>query len=161
MRKTPLGIAATLLFAAGIASGGVSAQSTSTTSTNASGTGKAGVSTPASGDRSATGSGSARASSPAAGQTATPPRGDALGPGSGSLNPNVPAIGGVTPNRAELPSSAFTKLDAQSRGYVTLEDVRQLDGFESAFRQADQNRDGRLNASEFNSAWDIFTRSVR
>lgn len=66
-------------------------------------------------------------------------------------------MGGVTPNRAELASSAFTKLDAASRGFITLNDVRQLAGFESAFRQADVNRDGRLNPSEFNSAWSAFT----
>ena len=70
-------------------------------------------------------------------------------------------MSGVVPNRAELPSSAFTKLDAGNRGYVTLEDVRQLDGFETAFRQADQNGDGRLNASEFNSAWGAYTGNVR
>jgi len=70
-------------------------------------------------------------------------------------------MSGVVPNRAELPNSAFTKLDAGSRGYVTLDDVRQLEGFETAFRQADQNGDGRLNASEFNSAWGVYTGNVR
>jgi hypothetical protein len=69
--------------------------------------------------------------------------------------------GGMTPDRTELPSSAFTKLDAASRGFVTLADVRQLAGFESAFRQADMNRDGRLNPSEFNSAWGAFTGNTR
>lgn len=73
----------------------------------------------------------------------------------------VPAMNGVVPNRAELASSAFTKLDAGKRGYVSLDDVRQLDGLESAFRQADQNADGRLNASEFNSAWGVYTGNVR
>jgi hypothetical protein len=93
----------------------------------------------------------------------TAPRGDALAPGTGAgtVSGGVPAIGGVTPNRAELPGSAFTKLDVGSKGYVTMEDVRQLDGFDSAFRQADQNGDGRLNASEFNSAWGAFTGNVR
>ena len=78
-----------------------------------------------------------------------------------AITGGVPAIGGVTPNRAELASSAFTKLDAASRGYLTVEDVRQLNGFESAFRQADQNGDGRLNQSEFNSAWSAFTGNAR
>ena len=93
----------------------------------------------------------------------TPPRGDALAPGSGAgkLGAALPAIGGVTPNRAELAGSAFTKLDAGSRGYLTLEDVRQLDGFDSAFRQADRNRDGRLDATEFNVAWGAYTGNVR
>ncbi|HVE51051.1 MAG TPA: hypothetical protein VNG69_15735 [Casimicrobiaceae bacterium] len=92
---------------------------------------------------------------------ATPPRSDALGSGTTGISGGVPAIGGVTPNRAELASSAFTKLDAGSRGYITLDDVRQLQGFESAFRQADQNGDGRLNASEFNVAWAMYTGNVR
>lgn len=69
----------------------------------------------------------------------------------------MPLPHGIVPNRAELPMSAFNKLDTDSKGYVTLDDVRQLDGFASAFAQADQNRDGRLNASEFNSAWAIYT----
>lgn len=64
---------------------------------------------------------------------------------------------GIVPNKAELAISAFHKLDPENKGYVTREDVVQLSGFESAFAQADQNRDGRLNASEFNSAWAIYT----
>ena len=86
--------------------------------------------------------------------------GGAAATGTGAYG-GTPSMSGVTPNRAELPGSAFTKLDAGSRGYVTLDDVRQLAGFESAFRQADQNGDGRLNASEFNSAWGAYTGNVR
>ncbi len=66
-------------------------------------------------------------------------------------------VRGITPNRAELAISAFGKLDAESKGYVTLDDVAQLEGFRSAFLEADQNHDGRLNASEFNSAWARYT----
>lgn len=64
---------------------------------------------------------------------------------------------GMTPNRAELAISAFDKLDAENKGYVTLENVAQLEGFRSVFLEADQNHDGRLNASEFNSAWARYT----
>ena len=64
---------------------------------------------------------------------------------------------GIVPNKSELPISAFNKLDNGNKGYVVRDDVVQLQGFESAFLQADQNRDGRLNASEFNSAWSIYT----
>jgi hypothetical protein len=92
---------------------------------------------------------------------ASPARSDALSGAEGSSLSGVPALGGVTPNRAELPASAFGKLDAGNRGYVTLDDVRQLQGFESAFRQADQNGDGRLNLSEFNTAWGLYTGNVR
>ena len=63
----------------------------------------------------------------------------------------------MTPNRAELAISAFDKLDAENKGYVTLENVAQLEGFRSVFLEADQNHDGRLNASEFNSAWARYT----
>jgi hypothetical protein len=83
------------------------------------------------------------------------------GGGTAAITGGVPGMGGITPNRAELPDSAFTKLDVGNRGYVTLDDVRQLDGFESAFRQSDQNGDGRLNASEFNAAWGMYTGNVR
>ncbi len=93
--------------------------------------------------------------------SATPNATTGAGYTGGGISGGVPGMSGVTPNRAELASSAFTKLDAGNRGYVTLEDVRQLEGFESAFRQADQNGDGRLNASEFNSAWGAYTGNVR
>ena len=93
--------------------------------------------------------------------TATPNATTGAGYTGGGISGGVPGMSGVTPNRAELASSAFTKLDAGNRGYVTPEDVRQLEGFESAFRQADQNGDGRLNASEFNSAWGAYTGNVR
>lgn len=97
---------------------------------------------------------------PAGGTTTTGPAGITSNT-SGAITGGLPTMGGITPGRAELAGSAFTKLDAGSRGYVTLEEVRQLDGFESAFRQGDQNGDGRLNPSEFNSAWAIYTGNVR
>jgi len=49
-------------------------------------------------------------------------------------------------------------LDTNKRGFLTREDVAKLPGFESAFRQADQNGDGRLSLGEFDSAWIIYTR---
>jgi Ca2+-binding EF-hand superfamily protein len=52
---------------------------------------------------------------------------------------------------------AFGKLTRNNASYVTREDVQQLEGFETAFQQADQNGDGRLNAAEFNSAWTMYT----
>ncbi|HVF64548.1 MAG TPA: EF-hand domain-containing protein [Casimicrobiaceae bacterium] len=95
---------------------------------------------------------------PAPGATVNSGGGFIVEPGSAA---GLPPITGVTPNRAELATSAFTKLDVNRRGYVTLDDVRQLDGFASAFRQHDQNGDGRLNASEFNSAWAVYTGNAR
>ncbi len=72
----------------------------------------------------------------------------------------MPMPHGIVPNRAELPGSAFQKLDAANKGYVIPDDVAQMSGFESAFRQADRNRDGRLDAPEFERAWDIYTSST-
>lgn len=97
---------------------------------------------------------------PALAETTAPGPGTAPG---AAVNPSGSAAGaiamphGIVPSRSELPMSAFNKLDNGSKGYVTRDDVTQLEGFESAFMQADQNRDGRLNASEFNSAWAIYT----
>ncbi|HEX4885187.1 MAG TPA: EF-hand domain-containing protein [Casimicrobiaceae bacterium] len=78
-----------------------------------------------------------------------------------AISGGVPALRGITPSRAELPASAFTKLDSNQRGYVTREDARQLDGFDAAFRAADQDGDGRLNASEFNAAWALYSGNSR
>ena len=78
-------------------------------------------------------------------------------PAATNSNSAMPMPHGIVPSRSELPMSAFNKLDNNNKGYVTRDDVQQLSGFESAFGQADQNRDGRLNASEFNSAWAIYT----
>jgi Ca2+-binding EF-hand superfamily protein len=60
------------------------------------------------------------------------------------------------PGKSELAPSAFGKLDANRRGYVTREDVSQLSGFDKVFQQADANDDGRLNAEEFNRAWSLY-----
>ena len=54
---------------------------------------------------------------------------------------------------------AYGKLNRSNASYLTWDDVRQLEGFETAFQQADQNRDGRLSPAEFNSAWSMYTGS--
>lgn len=61
------------------------------------------------------------------------------------------------PGKAELAPSAFGKLDANRRGYVTREDTTQLNGFDNAFQQADANKDGRLSQDEFNRAWNLYS----
>lgn len=91
--------------------------------------------------------------------------GMALGQGTSGTTPAATANGpsaqpmphGIVPNKSELAISAFHKLDPDNKGYVTRDDVAQLAGFEGVFAQADMNHDGRLNASEFNSAWAIYT----
>jgi len=72
--------------------------------------------------------------------------------------PAAPAHGPV-PSRSETAAEAYGKLNRNNAGYLTWDDVRHLDGFETAFQQADQNHDGRLNPAEFNSAWSMYTGS--
>ena len=99
----------------------------------------------------------AGAATPEARKQPAPPA-DRAGAG---ISGGLPAMSGITPSRAELPSSAFTKLDGQQRGYLTREDVGQLDGFEASFRRGDQNGDGRLTAAEFEAAWSHYSGSAR
>ena len=76
-------------------------------------------------------------------------------PGYSSSATQMPAM---IPNKSETASSAFDKLDASHAGYVTKEQVAKLDGFNSAFTQADKDKDGKLNRDEFQAAWAIYTR---
>ena len=76
-----------------------------------------------------------------------------------SMNGTHSQSGGITsiaPSKSELSSSAFEKLDVNKRGFVTRADVAQLPGFDSAFRQADGNNDGRLSQDEFQRAWALY-----
>jgi hypothetical protein len=61
----------------------------------------------------------------------------------------------VVPSRTESGPSAFAKLDTKHLGYLTSEDVSQLQGFN--FKAADKNKDGKLDATEFNAAWAIYS----
>jgi len=70
--------------------------------------------------------------------------------------PAAPAHGPI-PSRSETAMEAYGKLNRSNAGYLTWDDVRQLDGFETAFQQADQNHDGHLSPAEFNSAWSMYT----
>jgi len=72
--------------------------------------------------------------------------------------PAAPAHGPI-PSRSETAMEAYGKLNRSNAGYLTWDDVRQLEGFETAFQQADQNHDGRLSPAEFNSAWAMYTGS--
>jgi hypothetical protein len=59
----------------------------------------------------------------------------------------------VIPSKAELADSAFQKLDATRKGYVTMEDTKGLDGFDQAFREADADHTGKLDFGQFKKAW--------
>ena len=51
---------------------------------------------------------------------------------------------------AQAPSSErFQLLDANSDGFVTREEAGALSGFDAAFNEGDENRDGRLDVTEF------------
>lgn len=54
----------------------------------------------------------------------------------------------------------FTRLDANRDGYVSHEEARQLRGFDQAFSEADENRDGKLDAAEFTKAQSIHDREA-
>ena len=76
-----------------------------------------------------------------------------------STAPAAPALGPV-PARSDTAMEAYGKLNRDHASYLTRDDLRQLQGFESSFQQADQNGDGRLNPAEFNSAWSRYTGST-
>ena len=61
----------------------------------------------------------------------------------------------VAPSKTESGPSAFAKLDMKHRGYLNSEEVSQLQGFN--FKNADKNSDGKLDATEFNAAWVIYS----
>ena len=64
---------------------------------------------------------------------------------------------GIVPSKSEMSDSAFKKLDASNKGYVTKDDAKALSGFDSSFQAADADHDGKLTANEFKNAWTSFT----
>ena len=67
--------------------------------------------------------------------------------------PGAPAIVIVpVPAMTEGSLTAFEKLDAGHRGYVTRSDTDRLSGH-IEFDSADRNHDGRLDIDEFQRAW--------
>ena len=90
---------------------------------------------------------------------ATPPTPPVATPPTPAATPDAPkspiASQVVAPSKTESGPSAFAKLDTKHRGYVSSEDVSQLQGFN--FKNADKNSDGKLDAAEFNAAWVIYS----
>ena len=67
--------------------------------------------------------------------------------------PVLPAAPEALPSRTEPAPRAFDTIDARRRGYVTREDLDQLKD-SAGFDAADLNKDGRLDASEFQRFWE-------
>jgi hypothetical protein len=72
--------------------------------------------------------------------------------GSGSAHAADP----TSPASPENPS--FRKTDTNRDGYVSQEEAKRLSNFERAFSEADDNRDGKLDADEFLKAQAIHDR---
>jgi Ca2+-binding EF-hand superfamily protein len=85
---------------------------------------------------------------------ATSPATNAATPGAAPRTGNVTAI---APNKAETPDSAFKKLDASGKGYLTMDDAKVLTDFDKLFQQFDANHDGRLTTAEFKGAWAAYS----
>lgn len=74
------------------------------------------------------------------------------------LSPTAPPelIKPALPSELRTAESVFRKLDVGKRGYVTLDDTKDLIGFEKAFRSVDTAGSGRLNPKQFRKAWAIY-----
>jgi hyperosmotically inducible periplasmic protein len=58
------------------------------------------------------------------------------------------------------PSDKFRGLDRNSDGFLSKEEVSQIQGYEGAFDEADDNRDGRLSPDEFIKSEAIYGRQT-
>jgi hyperosmotically inducible protein len=73
----------------------------------------------------------------------------------GCIGTTVPAAAAQTDAMA---GTEFERLDANRDGYISPDEARKIRGFDKAFREADDNRDGRLDASEFVKAQSVHER---
>ena len=74
-----------------------------------------------------------------------------------SSTPQTGSMAAIAPNKSETPDSAFKKLDASGKGYLTMDDAKALPDFDKTFQQFDANHDGRLSTAEFKSAWAAYS----
>lgn len=74
------------------------------------------------------------------------------------LEPLDPAVlPTMVPGKLENADSAFAKLDAGKKGYLTMEDTRVLDDFDESFEKADEDGDRQLTPTEFMQGWESYT----
>jgi hyperosmotically inducible periplasmic protein len=52
----------------------------------------------------------------------------------------------------------FSKLDTNRDGFLSRDETRKITGFDKAFKEADDNRDGKLDAAEFTKAQAVHDR---
>ncbi len=64
----------------------------------------------------------------------------------------------VAPEMRTADSPEFKKLDTSRDGYLSREEARKIRGFDKAFSEADDNRDGKLDAAEFTKAQAVHER---
>ena len=134
-------VAALLLSGALGVAGSASAQSTSGDQSGA----QTKTRPPAAANDTSSGAYSATPGAPS-GQTTNPS-------GTGSMS----SAKAIPPSKSETSDSAFKKLDASNKGYVTRDDAAGISGFDRAFQSADANHDGKLTSDEFKKAWASFT----
>lgn len=70
-----------------------------------------------------------------------------------------PSGASATPTKSDSADSAFSKLDASGKGYVTRDDVRGMTGFDTLFDRYNAKHDGRLTREEFAQAWAAYKAS--
>ena len=70
----------------------------------------------------------------------------------------TPSKSAMYPARTDSVDTAFTRLDAGGKGYVTKDQTQAMDGFNKSFEAADMNHDGRLTRDEFNKAWTDYSK---
>lgn len=78
----------------------------------------------------------------------------AVSPASPTAPPEI--VKPVLPRELDNPDTVFRNLDTAKRGYVTLDDTRDLIGFGDAFRKVDTKGSGQLTQPEFSKAWSIY-----
>jgi hypothetical protein len=107
-----------------------------------------------SGDQSGASTTTRPAAAAQGGNASTSPSGQGMSQGGTGSPANEKTI---PPSKSETSDSAFKKLDASHKGYVTLDDAKTMPGFERSFQSADTNHDGKLTGDEFKKAWTTFT----
>lgn len=71
------------------------------------------------------------------------------------LDPSV--LPTMVPGKLETADSAFAKLDAGKKGYLTREDTKVLENFGEAFNEADADGNRQLEPMEFMHGWETYT----